>query len=300
MEINQVEAFVAVAQSGGFSRAAAMLHLSQPAISRRIALLEQELGTILFERVHNGIVLTQAGEAFLPHSQRVLADMRDGIQAVLAVEKQGQGIVTLAIVGTLASTVLTARLLRFRAAYPQVKLMLRTARSSEVSDQVRSGEAHLGLRYFADPDPRLVSYTVDHEQAVVVCSAQSALVTVEGITTEDLRGISWVSFPVGQGSSGEAFAQLLMQQLHAAGLHEPEIVAIDSLTAQKRLIEADFGVGLLPISSIHEELALGTLHLLDIPQSDDISIPIVVLHRQEGYLSKAAYTLLDSLLHPAE
>ena len=151
MEINQVEAFVAVTQFGGFSHAAPRLHLSQPAVSRRITLLEQELGTTLFERVHNGIVLTPSGLAFLPHAQRVLAAVRDGIQAVQEVERETEGIVTLAIVGTLASTALTTRLIRFRAAYPQVKLILQTARSREVSEKVRSGETHLGLRYFPDP-----------------------------------------------------------------------------------------------------------------------------------------------------
>jgi DNA-binding transcriptional LysR family regulator len=300
MEIDQVEAFVAIVQTGGFSSAAQTLHLSQPANSRRISLLEQELGTTLFERLHNRIVLTPSGAAFLPHAQRVLAAMGDGIQAVQAVEQQAQGHVTLALVGTLASTAfLMARLMRFRTAHPEVKLILRTARSSEVSDMVRSGEAHLGLRYFVDPDAKLVSQVVDHEPVVVVCSAQSPVVSLNHIYPDDLRGLPWVSFPLGQGSSGELFAQLVVQRLHALGLHEPDIIAIDSLTAQKRLIEADFGIGLLPVSSIQEELALGTLHILDSPDLR-AAVPVVVLHRQDGYLSKAARTLLDNLLDPAE
>lgn len=299
MEINQIEAFVAIAQSGGFSRAARMLYLSQPAISRRITLLEQVLGTTLFERIHNTVVLTPSGKAFLPHAQRVLADIRDGMQAVQAVEQQEQGEVKLAIVGTLASTGLTRRLMDFRAAYPGVKLMLRTARSVEVSDLVRSGETHLGLRYFPDPDPYLISQVVDHEQVVLACSAHSALAALESISVENLRGIPWVSFPTGKSSSGEAFAMMLMQQLQVHGLGDAELIAIDSLTAQKRLIEADFGIGLVPISSVQEEVALGTLHLLNVADFQ-AAIPIVVIRREGGYLSKAAQTLLDELLHPAE
>ncbi|HEX2622914.1 MAG TPA: LysR family transcriptional regulator, partial [Phototrophicaceae bacterium] len=100
METSQIEAFVAVVESGGFSRAATMLHLSQPAISRRITLLEQELGTELFERIHNSVIITPAGKAFLPHAQRALAAMNDGLQAVREIKYEAQGTVTLAMVGT--------------------------------------------------------------------------------------------------------------------------------------------------------------------------------------------------------
>jgi DNA-binding transcriptional LysR family regulator len=300
METSQIEAFVAVVESGGFSRAATMLHLSQPAISRRITLLEQELGTELFERIHNSVIITPAGKAFLPHAQRALAAMNDGLQAVREIKYEAQGTVTLAMVGTLASTALTARLMRFRAAYPQVKVALRTARSTEVSDLVRSCETTLGLRYFPDPDSHLMSEIVDHEQLVLVCSSHSAfapLTISDPVCLADLREIPWVSFPTNQGTSGEAFARILLEQLHAGGYHDPEIITIDSLTAQKRLIEADFGIGLLPISSIQEELALETLRIVDCPDLK-ARVPIVVLHRQEGYLSKAAQTLLMELLNP--
>jgi DNA-binding transcriptional LysR family regulator len=299
LEINQIEAFVMVAQSGGFSRAGILLHLSQPAVSRRITLLEQALGTLLFERIHNGIVLTPAGQAFLPYAQRVLAEIRDGIDAVKQVDQGTEGTITLAIVGTLASSGLTARLRQFRAAHPHIRLILRTARSREVSDMVRSGETQLGLRYFADADPKLVSQVIGHEEVVVACSTQSPLAALETISLDDLRGLPWVSFPLGQGSSGEPFAQLLMQLLETAGL-QPDVLTIDSLTAQKRLIEADFGIGLLPISSIQEELAVGSLHILRLPALQ-AAIPIVLLFRQNAGLNKAAHALRDALIesdHP--
>ena len=104
---------MAVVRRGGFSRAAATLHLSQPAISRRLRLLEDELGAPLFDRVRSGATLTDAGRAFLPHAEALLASMRDGVEAVGALKGGDRGTVTLAIVGTLASTPLTDRLRRF-------------------------------------------------------------------------------------------------------------------------------------------------------------------------------------------
>src|SRR5262250_2745970 len=132
MELDHVEAFVAIVRRGGFSRASSTLHLSQPAISRRIHLLERELGAPLFERIRSGAVLTDAGRAFLPHAETLLASVRDGLDAVSALRGTDRGAITLAVVGTLASTSLTARLRRFRELHPRVDLRVRTALSREV------------------------------------------------------------------------------------------------------------------------------------------------------------------------
>jgi DNA-binding transcriptional LysR family regulator len=294
MEVNQIEAFLAVFAAHGFSRAATILHLSQPAISRRISLLEEELGITLFERIHHGIILTEAGQTFLPFAQRVVSTIRDGVAAVQSLQQHEHGTIDLAIVGTLASTSLTTKLLTFRETYPDVKLRLRTARSNEVSNLVRAGEVHLGLRYFPDSDASLISRNIDQEELVVVCSPHNYLVTAASVTMDDLHALPWITFPVGVGDSGEPFTDLLYRLLAQNNLTDVEIVTIDSLTAQKRLIEADFGVGILPFSSIHEEQKLGSLHILDVPQLH-ASVPISVVHRRDGYLSKAAVSLLHQL-----
>ncbi len=294
MEMSHIEAFVTIAQVKNFSRAAMTLHLSQPAISRRIRLLEQELNVSLFERVHKGALLTEAGCRFLPYARRILAAARDGIDAIRAMEQHEIGTVKLALVGSLASTNLTQTLLNFRKAYPKVKLLPRTALSSEVSALVQGGEVHLGLRYFPDSHPDLVSYTVEKESLAVVCSIHHKFRGSVPELPEELKEIPWVSYPIGSGSSGEPFARMLKQKLIVNGLSDAQVIEIDSLTAQKRMIEADFGIGLLPVSSIREELKLGTLRVLDIPKMKT-KVPVNVLYRRHGYLSHAAKRLLEEL-----
>src|SRR5262249_47621864 len=122
VDVDQVQAFVAIIPGGGFTRAGAAHPLSQPAVSRRVELLERELGAPLFERMRSGVLLTEAGRAFLPHAEALLASMRDGVDAVRALEGAESGAVTLALVGTLASTALTSRLQAFRDAHPRVQL----------------------------------------------------------------------------------------------------------------------------------------------------------------------------------
>jgi DNA-binding transcriptional LysR family regulator len=274
-----------------------VLHCSQPAISRRIELLERELGAPLFERVRGGAHLTDAGRAFLPHAEAVLLAVRDGTEAVRAVAQEDRGAVALALVGTLAGTQLTERLRYFRRTYPGIQLTLHTARSREVSALVRRGAAHLGLRYFADPDPDLVITPAGEESLVVVCSAQSPLAGIRAPRVEALAGVPWVSFPVEDAvtlSNHEPYVAVLLRQLRACGLEDAAIVPVDSLTAQKRLIEAEFGVGLLPETAVDEEVRHGALHVLDIPELR-ATIPIVCVSRRHGYLGQAARRLRDAL-----
>lgn len=295
MELSEIEAFITISRAGGFTRAAELLHLSQPAVSRRIELLERELEAPLFERLPAGIRLSEAGQAFLPYARQVLAAVEDGKAAVRALAEEEQGTITLALVGTLASTQLTTRLQTFRETYPRVQLRLCTARSDEVSTLVQQGDAHLGLRYFADPRPEIHSMPVIDEPLLVICAAHSRFVAPEPTGPADLPGVPWVTFPLSAGSSGEPFARLLAQQLLRSGLDSAERIVIDSLTAQKRLIEADFGIGLLPASSVEEELRLGTVRVLNIAALQT-SVPVMVIHRRRAYLSRAVRLLLETLV----
>jgi DNA-binding transcriptional LysR family regulator len=294
MDVAGIEAFMAVVRFGGFTRAADALHLSQPALSRRIGLLEGDLGRPLFERGRQGARLTDAGRTFLPHAQAALACLHDGAAAVGALATGEGERLTLAIVGTLASTELTDRLRRFREAHPRLRMLLRTGNSAEVSDLVRRGEATLGLRYFPDPAPDVVTRTLQREALVVVAAASHPLGDARRIAPARLREEAWVAFPPRRGAAVDPFGQVITRSLAAAGLDGAEIVVIDSLTAQKRLVEAGFGLALVPESSVREELALQTLRRLDVPALRP-TIEVTLIHRKAAFLSPAARDLLDVL-----
>jgi DNA-binding transcriptional LysR family regulator len=294
VEIDQVQALVAIVRGGGFTRAASALHLSQPAVSRRLHLLERELGAPLFERMRSGVLLTDAGRAFLPHAEALLASMRDGIAAVRALDGADRGAITLALVGTLASTPLTARLRAFRAGSPGVQLRLRTALSDEVSALVRRGDATLGLRYDVDPHPELVSAVIHDEPRLVVCAPRHRLARARAVTPKMLEGEAWIGFPARAGMPPEPSSLPLQQCLAAAGLGGAEIIAIDSLTAQKRMVEAGFGLALLPESSVDEELRAGALRVLKVPAMR-VTIPVVLIHRRRAYLSASTRRLMTLL-----
>jgi DNA-binding transcriptional LysR family regulator len=288
--IDEIETFVSIARRGGFARAAESLHRSQPAISRRVEMLEQQLGTPLFARVRGGVILTEAGRALLPYAEAALAGLKDGAEAVRGLARGERGAVSVALVGTLASTRFAAMLRQFGQRHPSVRLELRTANSQEVSELVRRGEATLGLRYFTDPDPGLVSEQVTEEALVLACSPDHRLAGHRVRDPGALAGERWVTFPP-QRRRREPFATALEQRLAAAGIEAAEIVRIDSLTAQKRLVEAGFGIALLIESSVQEELRLGSLEIIDAPALRG-GVPVTLVQRRNGYLSGAARSLV--------
>ncbi|MBN9088654.1 MAG: LysR family transcriptional regulator [Reyranella sp.] len=293
MDIDEVRTFLAIAETGGFTRAGQRLHRSQPAISRRIDQLEHELGATLFERMRGRARLTEAGRAFLPHAEAALAALKDGHDAVRDLQAGPSGAISLALVGTLADTRIVDSLRRFARRAGKVRLELRTASSAEVTDLVRRGEATLGLRYFTSNRADLVELGAGSEAMRVVATRDHRLAGRRRLRAQDLAGERWIGFPPTPGDR-DSSGHLLARQLVRAGLDDADVTLIDSLTAQKRLAQAGFGLALVPESSVRDELRQRTLVALDVPALR-AAIPITALHRRHGYLTPAARTLLALL-----
>jgi DNA-binding transcriptional LysR family regulator len=293
MDAEALRTFLEIHRAGGITRAAAALHRSQPAVSRRLALLEQELGVALFERIRGGVALTEAGKALLPYAEAGLAILADAEAAVRALRSEETGALRVAIVGTLASSHLTSVLRRFAKRHPRVELGLRTATSREVSELVRRADVTLGLRYARDPAPELRCETLFAERMVLAAAADHPLAGARRVAAQRLADESWIAFPH-DPERPEAAAAQVQRAIDAVGVPESRVLRIDSLTAQKRLIEAGFGIGLVPESSLHEERAKGALAVLDV-RGLEVSIPVVLVTRRKGFLGAAARTLVAEL-----
>jgi len=291
MDSDALNTFLVVHRRGGISNAAKALHRSQPAISRRIALLEQELGVPLFERVAGRTMLSDAGRVMVPFAERAVAAAHDAENAVRALARPNSGPVALAVVGTLAGGRLSTIMKRFASEHPGVDLTLRTATSAEVSDLIRRGEATIGLRYDRDRSRDLDCDLLFAEPLQVVCAPDHALAGRRVARLADLRGERWIAFPVVPGrreiTASHVFA---LFQIH--GLGEVDWTPVDSLTAQKRLVEAGFGIAMLSQSNAADELgssAISTIGVGDLAATHDI----FAVTRRGGFLSAASRRLLE-------
>jgi DNA-binding transcriptional LysR family regulator len=282
IDFDQLNAFMAIAERGTVTAAARKLHRTQSAISRRLALLESALSAQLFDRRGAKLVLTDCGRAFLPFAERALAAVESGREAVREQLAPDAGSVSIAIVGTLVETSLAQALRSMPRAGAGLRVL--TASSAEVSRLVRRGEADLGVRYFEDDDADLVCVRLGCERMCVVAAPGH---DQAGVTTR------WIGFPTTRTAKDD-LGRLLAQQLTAAGIKTPEVMTVDSLSAQKRLVEVGLGISLLPESSVREELAHGTLVRLDMPRVTT-AIDVYLTHRRHGYLSSAGRNVISLL-----
>lgn len=293
MDSEALRTFLTVHRQGGISSAAKALHRTQPAISRRIALLEQELGLPLFERVGGRTVLSDAGRVMVPYAERAVAAAQDAENAVRALAKPNAGPVALAIVGTLAGGSLSKVMKRFAQKHPATELTLRTATSAEVSDLIRRGEATIGLRYDHDRSRELDSELLGMQPLLVVCARDHVLAGRRVARLAELREQRWIAFPEVPGRR-EIAAGHILALFRTHGLGDASWTPVDSLTAQKRLIEAGFGLALLSTDHVAEELASGTLSTIRV---GDLAADqeVVVVTRRGGFLSAASREFLHVL-----
>jgi DNA-binding transcriptional LysR family regulator len=293
MDSNALNTFLAVHRRGGISSAARALHRSQPAISRRIALLERELGVPLFERIAGRTMLSDAGRVMVPYAERAVAAAQDAENAVRALAKPNSGPVALAVVGTLAGGPLSRIMKRFAREHPDVDLTLRTATSAEVSDLVKRGEASIGLRYEHDRSRDLDCELLFAERLRVVCALDHRRAGRRVARLAELRDERWIAFPAAPGRR-EVTATHVFALFQTHGLGDVDWTPVDSLTAQKRLVEAGFGIALLSESNAAEELghsAIATITVGDLSAHQEV----VAVTRRGGFLSAASRSLLDIL-----
>lgn len=146
MTLRQFEFFVEIADTRSFSRAAEAMHVSQPALSQQIRSIESQLGSPLFKRLANGVRLTQAGEAMLPHARAAIASARRGVRAFHEVGAGLAGELELATVMSIAVGVLPKPLARWHAEVPQISVRVSEfAHRRQLEDFTAAGNADLAV-----------------------------------------------------------------------------------------------------------------------------------------------------------
>ncbi|WP_370186356.1 LysR family transcriptional regulator [Alloalcanivorax sp.] len=191
MDTQALTAFLAVAESGSFSTAAERLFLTQPAVSKRIAQLEQQLGTRLFDRVGRRIRLTEAGEALLPRARQVLLDLEDMSRAISNLTGTVSGTLRIGTSHHIGLHRLPPVLRRFSREYPDVKLDIHFIDSEEAWEAVLHGDLEMGVVTLPpQPDPRLHSQAVWQDPLVFMAAPEHPLARLDRVTLETLTGYS--------------------------------------------------------------------------------------------------------------
>lgn len=187
MEFGQIEAFLAVVSEGSFTRAAALLNLTQPSLSTRIHQLEQSLGGELFQRDKRPVQLTDLGNVFFNYAERAIDILEAGREAVRATQMGMVGRVNVCSPFSLANSLLPEVVNRFGQMCPQAELSLETGHSDFCISQLSDGLANLA---FAAAFPRFASKTQTllelHDKMVVAVNAQHELLAETAVSISQL------------------------------------------------------------------------------------------------------------------
>src|SRR5690242_9690611 len=137
MNLHLLRLFATVAEQGSFSRAASLLYISQPAISKGVQELERQLGTTLLDRSGRGVALTEAGETLLPHAQHLFAVERAAETALEQLEGLERGQLAIGASSTIGIYLLPPLLGRFRQRYPGIRLFLDIGNTQQIGERLR-------------------------------------------------------------------------------------------------------------------------------------------------------------------
>lgn len=189
MRYRRLRYFVAVAEELSFTRAAAVLHMAQPPLSQQIALLEAELGAELFDRSRRAIRLTAAGTALLPEARRLLADLDATLRQVRRVADGAVGRFAVGFVPSAANGCLPQVLAAYRAAHPDVELVLRELGPDPLLRGLHERSLDVALLFLPVPDPDLTTVAVATEDLLLALpvghtAARDEEVAIADVATE--------------------------------------------------------------------------------------------------------------------
>ena len=199
MTLEQLRAFVAVADSLSMRRAAEVVHLSQPAVSAAIAALERRYGTHLFDRIGRRLELTEAGRSLLPEAKAVLLRAAAARRTLDELAGLARGELRLAASQTVATYWLPARLARFATAYPGISLPLVVGNSAQAIAAVMAGEADLGFVEGVVDDSGLDVIAVGGDRLGLYAAIDHPLAG-RRVERDELAKLSWAVRERGSGT----------------------------------------------------------------------------------------------------
>lgn len=281
-----VLAFIAIAEHGSFSRAAAALHITQTAITRRLQNLEGALGVRLVERSTRATALTGIGREFLPHARRLLGDLESALTEIRESGRAMRGEVTIACVPTVGVHYLPRIIQQYSAVHPANRIRILDHASFDVADSVLRREAEFGINILGPQHPELESVPLVEDRFVLVCRDDHPLAKRRTVTWRQLEPHPVIY--VGHVSGNRRLLDV------ALGGDEHPLRAqyeVQRSSTAVGLVAEGVGIAVVPRLAIQRG-SYASLRV--IPLTDPVvARTLALISRRNAYLSPAAQALYD-------
>lgn len=285
MRINQINAFLAVAELESFSLAAESLHITQPAVSKRIQQLENSIRVELFDRIGRRSILTPNGRAFKPHAERILQELRSYRSSLSQQQLTPSGNLSFATSHHVGLHRLPQVLRDFKIRYPRVDLDLHFMDSEDACAAIANNELELAIVTLPEAaDDRLEYEPVWIDELVVVMAADHALATQQEIEPARLLGHAAIL------PSRGTFTRKIIDNLFAGIKDRLDIILeTNYLETIKVMVSANLGWSILPQSMVDSSL---TSHYLN---DFDLQRPLGIVTRKKRTLSLSSSAMIELL-----
>jgi len=257
MSDRRLQVFHTVAGVLSFTRAAEILNMTQPAVTFQVRQLEEDFNTRLFDRAHNRISLTKAGELALGYADRIVGLYGEMHESVKEMTGDNTGLITIGASTTIAEYMLPGLLGDFQSHFPEVQVRLKVANTDAIVTMVEDNTIDLGVVEGVVNNQLLIVEACQLDQLVTIMHADHPLNVKTTVTAQDLTDHAFILREEGSGTRS-----IIARYLREQGLDESQFncpFELGSTEAIKGAVEAGMGVSIVSQATISKELQLQTL-----------------------------------------
>jgi len=256
MEIHQLRYFVAVAEEGSFSRAAAKVRVAQPSLSQQIRKLETEIGQPLFDRLPRSVVLTEAGRCLIDYARQILASIGDARRCVDELKGEVAGKVAVGAIPTIAPYVLPELVVTFQEHYPDVILEIVEDVTDGITRRIEAGELDVALASTCRPSPTLRRESLGTEPLLALVPEAHPLAKKDFVEFDDLKSQRFLLL-----HEMHCLSQQVNHLLESRRLRPEIALAGSQLSTIANMVAASIGVSIVPQMMVKHHATPGCVSL---------------------------------------
>lgn len=285
MELRNIKTFLCVAEQCSFSKAAVMLGYSQSTVTTQIQQLEQEFGTLLFERIHKTVRLTAAGTEFVGFAQKMLLTADEAKNAMKRLPEEN-GELRIAMAESLCSTFFPDILERYHKEYPNVDLSITTGGTDDIFYMLRHNEADMVYTL----DRRIYSTdlvtALEKEEDVYFVASPSYSAAGKAVTLEELTKYDFILT-----EKNMSYRKHLDELMASKSLQIRPFLELGSVEMIRTLVERGIGISFLPCYAVKDSIKNGTLVKIDVSENQ-IEVWRQLIYHKNKWVSPAMRAMI--------
>ncbi|MCW9046757.1 MAG: LysR family transcriptional regulator [Gammaproteobacteria bacterium] len=288
MADRRLKVFHTVARLLNFTKAADALHMTQPAVTFQIRQLEEYFNTRLFDRTHNRVSLTEAGQRVYGFSGKIFELYDEMEHAIREMTGDVSGIVTLGASTTIAEYMLPFLLGDFKSKNPEVNIRLKVSNTDGIVSMVENNVIDLGIVEASVSNKNLQVDVCRMDQLVAIMPPEHELSSFESVTAQQLIALPFICREEGSGTR-----EVIAEYFKETGVTEEPNVCLElgSPESIKSAVEAGMGISIMSLSTVQKELKLNTL--VAVPLEPALERPFSFVHQRHKFKVRAMEELLE-------